>query len=153
MMMLPVIMMVTVALPVVSASFGLEGGLHLYEIRSESKEHILNYMVGPNSKNLTLNFSRQMPIPQMPRKAHKLIGIFMPDFDNRLRCGLNFEPPPILKLQAIPLGHGNRFRKVKQDIFAVIRSQANATAMARVKIEGERASRFFLRPMTGGAMN
>jgi hypothetical protein len=56
-------------------------------------------------------------------------------------------------LQAISIGHRNRFRKVKKDIFALIRSQANAAAMARVKIESESACRLFLRPMPGGAMN
>ena len=89
MMMVPVIMVVMVAMATVSAAFGLEGSLHLYEIRSEAKEHILDHMVGPNAKNLVSNFSRQMPVSQMPRKAHKLIGIFMPDFDNKLRSGLN----------------------------------------------------------------
>jgi hypothetical protein len=73
----------------VSAAFGLEGGLHLYKIRSEAMEHILDHMVGPDTKNLVSNFSRQMPISQMPSKTHKLIGIFMPDFDNKLRSGLN----------------------------------------------------------------
>jgi hypothetical protein len=78
-----------------------------------------------------------MPVSQMPGKAHKLMGIFVSDFDNKLRRGLNFEPPPILKLQAISIGHCNRFRKVEKDVLTLISSQANATAMARVKIESE----------------
>jgi hypothetical protein len=56
-------------------------------------------------------------------------------------------------LQAISIGHRNRFRKIEKDIFALIRSQANAAAMACVKIESERAFRLFLRPMPRGAMN
>jgi hypothetical protein len=40
-------------------------------------------------------------------------------------------------LQAISIGHRNRLRKIQKDIFALIRCQANATAMARVKIESE----------------
>ena len=83
------IMVVMVALAAVSAAFGLEGGLHLYELRSQAVEHILDHMVGPNAKNLVSNFSRQMPISQVPSNAHKLIGIFMPDFDNGLSSGLN----------------------------------------------------------------
>jgi len=46
-------------------------------------------VVWPNAKNLASNFSRQMPISQMPGKAHKLMGIFVPDFDNTLGRGLN----------------------------------------------------------------
>jgi hypothetical protein len=82
-------MVVMVPVAAVSAAFRLEGGLHLYEVRSEAVEHILNDMVGPNAKNLVSNFSRQMPISEMPSKTHKLIGIFMPDFDNKLRSGMN----------------------------------------------------------------
>src|SRR5262245_12632261 len=137
MMMVPFIMVVMMAVFAVSTAFGLKGGLHCYEIRSKAKEHILDHMVGPNAKNLVADFSRQMPISQMPGKAHKLIGIFMPDFDNKFGRGLNPEPSPIFELQAISIGHGDRFRKVQQNVFALIRSQAHATAMARVKIESE----------------
>jgi len=153
MLMPRVIMAAMVAVPAVSAAFGLEGGLHLYKIRFEVMKHILDHMVGANAKNLVSNLSRQMPISQMPGKAHKLIGIFMPDFDNKLSSGLNLQQPPIVKLQAISIGHRNRFRKVEKDIFALIGSQANAAAMARVEIESDRASRPFLRPVSGGAMN
>src|SRR5262245_50474315 len=94
MMVSPFIMVVMVAVPAVSTAFGLERGLHIYKIRPESDEHILNHMVGPNQKNLVSNFSRQMPISQMPSKAHKLTGIIVRDFDNRFGRRLYFEPPP-----------------------------------------------------------
>jgi hypothetical protein len=137
----------------VSTAFGLEGGLHFSEIRSQSKEHILDHMIGPNAKNLVSDLGRQMPISQMPGKAHKLIRVSMPDFDDKFCRGLNPEPSPILKLQAISIGHRDRFRQVEKDVFTLIRCQANATAMARVKIESDRARRFFLRPKSGGSMS
>jgi hypothetical protein len=77
----------------------------------------------------------------------------MPDLDNKLRGRLNCEPPPVVELQAISIGHCNRFRKVEQDIFALIRSQTNTTAMPSIKVEGESASGIFLRPMPGCSMN
>ena len=89
MMMATIIMVVMVAVAAVSAAFGLEGGLHLYKIRFEVMEHILDHMVGANAKNLVSNFSRQMPISQMPSKPHKLIGILMPDFHDKFYSGLN----------------------------------------------------------------
>jgi hypothetical protein len=94
-----------------------------------------------------------MPISEMPGKSHKLNRVFMPDFDNKLRSGLNLEPPTIVKLQAISIGHRNCFWKIEKDIFTLIRSQANAAAMARVKIESERARRLLLWPLSGRAMN
>jgi hypothetical protein len=137
----------------VCATFGLEGNLHPCKIRSQAVEHILDDVVGPNTKNLLSNFSWQVPVSQMPGQAHKLIGVFVPDFNNQLRSGLNLEPSPIFKLQAISIGHRNRIRKIEKDIVALIRSQANAAAMARVEVESERASRLFLRPLPGRAMN
>jgi len=81
---------ILMAMLIVCATLGLEGRLHLYKIRSEAVEHLLDDMVGPNAKNLVSNFSRQMPVSQMPRKARKLIGISVTDFDNKLRGGPNF---------------------------------------------------------------
>jgi hypothetical protein len=89
----------------------------------------------------------------MPREARQLIGIFMSNFDNELRCSLNLEPPTIFKLQAVSISHGNRLGKVEQDIFALIASQAKAAAMARVKIESERSCCVLRWPIPGGSIN
>jgi hypothetical protein len=153
-MMMPILPMgAMVAVARVSAAFRLERGLHLYKICSEAKEHILDHVVRPNAKNLVSNFSRQMPISQMPREASKLVGMFMSDFDNELRRGLNLEPPTIFELQAISVGHSNRLGKVEQDIFASIPNQTDAASMPRVEIKSKGACRFFRRPIPGESMN
>jgi hypothetical protein len=152
--MMPIVPMgAMVAVAGVSAAFGLEGDVHPYKVCSEAKKHILDHVVRPNAKNLVSNFSRQMPISQMPRKARQLVGIFMSDFDNELRRGLNLEPSAIFELQAISVGHRNRLGKVEQDIFALISSQTDAASMPRVEIESERAGRSFRRPIPGESMN
>jgi hypothetical protein len=151
-MMMPTLA-VFVIVAAVRAAFGLKGGLHLHELRSKAIEHIFDHVVGPNPKNVVSNFSRQVPVSQMPRKAQQLVGIFVSDFHNRLRSSLNLQPPAVFQLQAISIGHGNRFRKVKKDIFSLVRSQANTSAVARIKIERQSACRFFFRPMPGRAMN
>jgi hypothetical protein len=146
-------MLAMMAMAGVSAAFGLERDLHPCKICSEAKEHILDHVVGPNEKNLISNFSRQMPISQMPREARQLIGIFMSDLDKELCRSLNLEPSAIFKLQAISISHGNRLGKVEQDIFASIPSKANAASVARIEIESKGACRFFRRPVPGGSMN
>jgi hypothetical protein len=151
-MMMPTLA-VFVIVAAVGAAFGLKGGLHLHELRSKAIEHIFDHVVGSNPKNVVSNFSRQVPVSQMPRKAQELMGIFVSDFDDRFRSSLNLQPPAVFQLQAISIGHGNRFRKVKKDIFSLVRSQANSTAMARIKIECQSARRLFLRPVPGGAMS
>jgi hypothetical protein len=153
MMMPAVTMVVMVDVVAVSATLGLKRGLHFRELRAEAVEHMLDHMVGTNAQNLVPNFSRQMPISEVPSQAHKLVRISVPNFDNRLRSSLNQQPPPVFQLQTISVSHRNRFRKVEKDIFAFVRSQTNAAAMTRVKIESESACRVFLRPMASGAMN
>src|SRR6202040_243585 len=74
-MMMPTVFMVVIV-AAVSAAFGLEGSLHLYQIRSEATQHILDHVVGPNAQNLVSNLCRQMAVSQMPSKAHKLMRIF-----------------------------------------------------------------------------
>jgi hypothetical protein len=148
-----VIMVVMMAAIPVRAAFRLEGSTRVHEIRSQPMEHRFDHMVRPNAKHLASNFCRQMPIPQVPGKTRKLSGILMPNFDKQLGSSLNLQQPPIVQLQAISVGHGNRLRKIEKDIFALVRGQANATAMARVEIESDGACRRFVRPIPGGAMN
>jgi hypothetical protein len=153
-MMMPIVVVVVrVVVVAIGATLGLEGRRHLHNICSETMEHILNHMVRADAKNLFPDFRRQMPISKMPGNAHKLMRILMSDFDYRLQTRLNFEPPPVVELQAISIGHCNRFGKIEQDLFALVRSQTNTTAMPSIKIEGDSASGTFPWPVPGGAMN
>jgi hypothetical protein len=154
-MMMPGLAMIVmvVAVPAVCAALGLEGNLHFDEIRPETEEHVLNHMVGPNAKNLVPNFRGQMAVSQMPGKAHQLLRISVPDFDDELCRCLDLQPPPVFQLQAISVCHRDGFRQVKKDILALICGQANAAAVTRIKIESESARGLFLRPMASGAMN
>jgi hypothetical protein len=58
MMMPSASMVVMVAVAAVCAAFGLEGDPYLHEIRSETAEHILDHMVGANTKDVVPNFRR-----------------------------------------------------------------------------------------------
>src|ERR1700739_434869 len=146
-------MVVMVAVAAVRATLRLEGDLYLHEIRSETAEHILDYMVGANAKNVVPNFRRQMPVSQMPSKPRELMRIFVADRDEGVRGGPAPQPPSVVQLQAISIRHRDSLRQVEKDIFPLVCSEANAAAMARFKIESESACRFFLRPMSSGAMN
>ena len=84
-MMMPLVM---VAVPV-SPAFGLESSLDLFELCSEATEHVFNHMIGPNQKNTVSNFSRQMPIAQVPGKAHQLCRILVSDFYKLFGSSLN----------------------------------------------------------------
>jgi hypothetical protein len=96
MMMPAVSMVVMVAVAAVCAALGLEGDLYRHEIRSEAAEHVLDYMVGANAKNVVPNFRRQMPVSQVPSKPRELMRIFVPDFDNGLRSSMDLQPPSVV---------------------------------------------------------
>src|SRR5262245_54589513 len=153
MVMPTVIVAVMMTVSAVSAAFRLERCLHPCEVCCEPKEHVLDCMIWRNAKNLIANFGRQMPISQVPGEAHELGGILVPDFDDKLGGGVDLQQPPVFKLQGISIGHGNRFRKIDKDIFALIRCQTNAAAMTSIEIEREGACRSLLRPMSSKTMN
>jgi hypothetical protein len=148
-----VIVVVMVAVAAVCTTLGLKGSAHAYKIGSEAAEHILDDMVGPDAKNLLLNFSGQMSISQMPCQAHALIEIFMSDFNEKFGSRPDLQPSSIIELQAISICHCDRFRKIEEDLFALISRHPDATAMARVRVERQSVDGFFFRPMPGGAMD
>src|SRR5262249_2049346 len=94
------------------ASFWLKGRMHSYKTGSETLEQVFDYVIGSNSQSVGSNLSWQMTVAKMPGQTYELIGIDMSDFDNGLRGSLDFEPPPILELQAISVSHRNRFREI-----------------------------------------
>ena len=146
-------MAVMVIVTTVRAAFGLKRSVALSENCAEAGKHLFNHMVRPYSEGFMSNLRRQMTIAEMPCKAHKLARIFMPHLDNRLRGRLNHEPPPIVKLHTISIGHGDSLWKIEKNILALIRSQPNPAPMARIEIERDSACGSFLRPMPGRTMN
>src|SRR5260370_30657547 len=120
MMMPAVAMVVRVDVVGISATIGLERGLHFRELRAEAVEHMLDHMVGPNAENLVPHFSRQMPVSEVPSQAHELVGISVPNFDNMLRSGLNHQPPAIFKLQTISISPRTPFRQLQKYIFGFL---------------------------------
>jgi hypothetical protein len=146
-------MAVMVIVTTVGAAFWLKRSVALSENCAEAGKHLFDHMVRPDSEGFMSNLRRQMTIAEMPCKAHKLARIFMPHLDNRLRGRLNHEPPPIVKLHTISIGHGDSLWKIEKNILALIRSQPNPAPMARIEIERDSACGSFLRPMPGRTMN
>jgi hypothetical protein len=111
-MIMIMIVIVIVIMIAVCPALGLERSIDLPENGAESVKHILDHMVRTDTKAVVSNVGRQMTIAEMPCKAHKLATIFVRDLDNRFRGRLNHEPPPIIKLDTIPISHCDRFRKI-----------------------------------------
>jgi hypothetical protein len=86
-----------VAVVSVRAALGLKKSAHVYKICSEPAEHILDHVVGPNAKNLVLNFSGQMSISEMPCQAHALMRILMSDFNEKFGSCLDLQPSSIIE--------------------------------------------------------
>src|SRR5262249_34434598 len=89
MVMLSFSVIVIVARAAVSTALRLECDLRSDQFGSEAVEHILDHVVGPNAKNVVLDFSGQMSIPKVPGKPHQLIAIFVSYFNDRLGSRAN----------------------------------------------------------------
>jgi hypothetical protein len=122
--------MFVIMTPPVSAALWLKRRPYFTKICAKAKQHVLDHVVRPNSKDAVSNFGRQMTVTQMPGQSYKLIRILMPHFDNIFGRGPNFEPSSIFELQTIPICHSNRIRKIEKDVFTLIRRQPNAAPMA-----------------------
>jgi len=72
-------MAIVIVLVPVGATFWLESCHDLLKIGSEATKHVFDYMVGSNKKNISANFRRQMPITQVPGKAHQLVAVSVSD--------------------------------------------------------------------------
>jgi hypothetical protein len=146
-------MAVMVIMTTVRAAFGLKRSFAFSEDCAEAGKHLFDHMVRPDTEGFMSNLRREMTIAEMPCKAHKLARIFMPHLDNRLCGRLNHEPPPIVKLHTISIGHGNSLWKIEKDILALICRESNPAPMARVEIERDSARGILLWPMPGSTMN
>jgi hypothetical protein len=51
-------MVVMTNVSAVGTAFRLEGGLHLYKVRAEAMQHVLDHMVRSDTKSFLSNFSR-----------------------------------------------------------------------------------------------
>ena len=152
MMMLALIMLVVMIMVAVSAAFGLKTGLHVFKIRSKAVKHILNHMIGPNTKNVVSDFCWQMTVSEMPRDAHQALEIPMPDLHKRFSSRPDLQPPAVIELEAIALVHCNRLGQIEKHILALVCAQSNAAAVASIKIKRDCAQCFFLWPMPGPTM-
>jgi hypothetical protein len=146
-------MAVMVIVTTVRAAFGLKRSVALSENCAEAGKHLFDHMVRPDSEGFMSNLRRQMTIAEMPCKAHKLARIFMPHLDNRLCGRLNHEPPPIVKLHTISIGHGDSLWKIEKDILPLIRREPNPASVPGIEIERDSACGIFLRPMPCRTMN
>jgi hypothetical protein len=153
MMVLLVIMVMMVAVSAIGAPFRLKRYTHLRKFRSETAEHVFDDMIWANAEDVVSDLGRQMTISQMPGKAYKLMRIFVPDFNNDFGRGPDSEPSPIFQLQAVSVGHSNRFVEIEKDIFAFVGDKPNAASMARVEIQRERTRCLFRRPFSCGSMD
>src|SRR5262245_28455582 len=89
----------------------------------------------------------------MPRQAHKLIGIFMSDFNQHFCGSFDSDPSAIIKLQAIAVSHGDGLWKIEEYILAIVSGQANAAAVSLIEVQSERARLFIRRPLPGRPMS
>ena len=126
----------------VGAALGLKRRPDLHETRSQAFQHGFDHMVGSNAEKGATDLRRQMPIPQMPGKARQFGGVPVPDLYNRLGCRLYFEPSPVIQPQPVSIGHGDGFRQIEEDLFALIGHQTDASTVTLFEVESNGTRNF-----------
>ena len=129
--------MVTMLMTAVSAAFRLKGRLQPDEDRSKAAQHVFDDVIWPYAERLASELGWDMSISEMPRQTHELTDIAVSDVDDGL-CGCaNDEPTAVLDLQPVSIAHRGRGVQMKKYLVALIRDQADTTAISIVVIEGE----------------
>jgi hypothetical protein len=88
MMVVVIVMVVVMVMGVivrgtVSAAFGLESGLELVKIGSETQKHLFNHVIGSDAESVFANIRGEMAISEMPSEPHQLIAILVLNFYDR----------------------------------------------------------------------
>jgi hypothetical protein len=76
--------MVMVTVSAVGSTFRLKGSAHVGEIGAKSAQHLLDNMVGADSKRAGMDFGGQVSVSEMPCQARKLIRILVANLDDLL---------------------------------------------------------------------
>jgi hypothetical protein len=93
---LPVMVVVELA-AAIGPAFGLKGRFNLQQLGSEPNKHVFDYMVGPNKKNISSNFGRQVPIAQVPGKTRQLVTVCMADLYKWFGSGSDPQPIAVIE--------------------------------------------------------
>ena len=68
----------------VGAAFGLKRLFDFPEFGSETFQHFFNHVIGADEQGVFANLRWEMTIPEVPRKSHELVAIFMTNFEKHL---------------------------------------------------------------------
>ena len=137
----------------VRAAFGLKRCLKRHDRSSEAAKHVFDDVIRPDPKSVAADLGRHMTVAEMPRESHELTRLRVSDVDDGLGRRANDEPPAVIELHTVSIGHGDGGRQIEKDLVAPIADQADAPTMPMVEIERDRAGGKFLRPFTCSPMN
>jgi len=145
--------MVVSASTAVGATLGLERRPKVPQLSTETTEHVLDHVVGPETEHALADLRRQMPVSQVPGETRQLVRILVADLDDGLRGCLDPEPSPVVEPEPVTVGHGDGLGKLEQDGLAIVRGEAYAAAVAGIELEGERPRGLLEWPVAGAAVN
>jgi hypothetical protein len=96
------------------------------------------HMVMRDIDRISGDFSRRMPVADMPGHGEQAQRVLGADLHQALGRGGNANQPAILKLQRIAIGKHGRLIQIEQKLGASIASQGHAAAVALLVIKRDR---------------
>jgi len=143
------VLMRSVRVTAINASFGLKWSLEFRQLRAGADQHLLDRMIRAYAEDRGPDLRWYMAVAELPGKPRKLLRVVMVRLHNRLRRRVHGDPASVSEAQAIAAGHDHGVRQIEQNSLAMIRSQPDAVADARLEIERDAAFglRFWPKPL------
>jgi hypothetical protein len=137
---MPMPMPVGMAVIIIGPTLGLERTRHNRRRASKPADHFGQHMIVFEIKRISGQFAGRMAVADMPSRFQKPQRVFGPDFQQRLRRGLNQHQPAILKFDRIAVVQHGGLVEVEEKLKPVFTAQGNATAMTPLMVKANRVN-------------
>jgi hypothetical protein len=137
----------------VRAAFRLKRRMHSHKRCAKVLQHVLDHVIRPYAQSALTHLGCQVPIAEMPGESRELYRILVLDLDDRFWRSPHMQPPPVVELQTVSIGHGDRLRQIEKNLFAIVGSQANATPVTPIELESQSTYRSLIRPLAYPSMD
>jgi len=128
------------AVIIIGPTLGLERTRHNRRRASKPADHFGQHMIVFEIKRISGQFAGRVAVADMPSRFQKPQRVFGPDFQQRLRRGLNQHQPAILKFDRIAVAQHGGLVEVEEKLKPVFTAQGNATAMTPLMVKAYRVN-------------
>ena len=113
------VMIVGMAVAVIGAALGREGGYDLRPRRAEACQHVADDMVAADQDAVLSDLGREVPVAEVPAQPREMDGVARRHRVERLRRGGDGDQRAVLQHQRVAVREDDRRREIHQHLAAV----------------------------------